>query len=541
MFHYNIISSKNKFMKIYFSLAITILTFLSLKAQNISVGSIDMIEQRSRNEQLLGNANPLVSYTLRPLASELIDTTQTKSSEKVNIKILPITLTQQYNTFAPYGWNDGSMIPAKGYQSLLSAGLFAEYGILSVQLKPENVYAANPDFDIFPLTETNAARFANILYLNTTDIPTPYGDKPYNKLNWGQSNIKININKFSIGLSTENLWWGPGTRNSLVMSNNAPGFLHFTLNTRKPVETCIGNFEGQIISGKLEGSGLTSPKSQFIIDGVDYEVTKSTDWRYINGLSINYHPKWVPGLFVGLNRTIQVYRDNMGSSFTDYMPIFDPFQKKNLSTEDAKSRDQLASLFFRWVMKESKFEFYGESGWNDHSSTIWDLFESSEHSRAYLFGFNKLFILNKTKNKYLKVSFETTHMEQSADRLVRPAGAWYQHYQILHGYTNKGQVLGAGIGPGSNLQSLDFSVWQNNQVWGIQVERYAHNMDFYYDAYPDYNHKWVDLAINTYAFKKYGNLGIQAKLNFAQMRNFQYQFEDNKFNMQFQLSLQYQL
>lgn len=528
-------------MKIYFSLAITILTFLSLKAQNISVGSIDMIEQRSRNEQLLGNANPLVSYTLRPLASELIDTTQTKSSEKVNIKILPITLTQQYNTFAPYGWNDGSMIPAKGYQSLLTAGLFAEYGILSVQLKPENVYAANPNFDIFPLTETSSVRQINAYYLNTTDLPTPYGDKPYNKLNWGQSNIKLNINKFSVGLSTENLWWGPGNRNSLIMSNNAPGFLHFTLNTKQPIETYIGSFEGQIISGKLEGSGVTSPKSQFIIDGVDYEVTKSTDWRYINGLSINYHPKWVPGLFVGLNRTIQVYRDNMGSSFTDYMPIFDPFQKKNLSTEDAKSRDQLASLFFRWVMKESKFEFYGESGWNDHSSTIWDLFESPEHSRAYLFGFNKLFMLNKTKNKYLKVSFETAHMEQSADRLVRPAGAWYQHDLVLHGYTNKGQVLGAGIGPGSNLQSLDFSVWENNQVWGIQVERYAHNMDFYYDAYTDYNHKWVDLAINTYAYKKYGNLGIQAKLNFAQMRNFQYQFEDNKFNMQFQLSLQYQL
>lgn len=500
-----------------------------------------MIEQRSRNEQILGNANPLVSYTLRPLSTDLIDTTQTKPTGSLNIKILPITLTQQYNTFVAYGWNDGSMIPAKGYQSLLSAGLFAEYGILSVQLKPENVYAANPDFDIFPLTETNAARFANILYLNTTDIPTPYGDKPYNKLNWGQSNIKININKFSIGLSTENLWWGPGTRNSLVMSNNAPGFLHFTLNTRKPVETCIGSFEGQIISGKLEGSGLTSPKSQFIIDGVDYEVTKSNDWRYINGLSINYNPKWVPGLFVGLNRTIQVYRDDMGSSFSDYMPIFAPFQKKNVNGEDTKNRDQLASLFFRWAMKESKFEFYGESGWNDHSSTIWDLFESPEHSRAYLFGFNKLFMLNKTKNRYLKINFETTHLEQSADRIVRPAGAWYLHYQVLHGYTNKGQVLGAGIGPGSNLQTLDFSVWEKDQVWGIQVERYAHNIDFYYDAYTDSYHKWVDLAINTYAYKKYGDLGIRAKLNFAQLRNFQYQFEDNKFNMQFQLSLQYQL
>jgi len=528
-------------MKLHFAIVFTILTFFSLKAQNITVGSVDMIEQRSRNEQLLGNANPLVSYTLRPLAVDLVDSTQTRSSGKVNIKVLPITLTQQYNAFVPYGWNDGLMIPAKGYQSFLTAGLFVEYGILSVQVKPESVYAVNPDYDIFPLTESNEARFANISYLNTTDLPAPFGDKAYHKLSWGQSNIKLNIKQFSVGLSTENLWWGPGTRNSLVMSNNAPGFLHFTLNTRKPVETFIGSFEGQIISGKLEGSGLHSPKSQFIIDGVDYEIPKTDDWRYINGLSINYHPKWVPGLFVGLNRTIQVYREDMGHGFSDYMPIFAPFQKKNLPEEDAKNRDQLASLFFRWVMKESKFEFYGESGWNDHSATIWDFFDSPEHSRAYLFGFNKLFMLDKAKNKYLKVNFETTRLEQSADRLVRPAGAWYQHYQVLHGYTNQGQVLGAGIGPGSNLQSLDFSVWEKDLIWGVQVERYAHNMDFYYDAYKDYNHKWVDLGVNTYAYKKWGNLGVQAKLNFAQLRNFQYQFEDNKFNMQFQVSLHYQL
>ena len=536
---------KIKFMKIRFLLAITVLVGLSSKAQNIPVGSVDLIEQRVRNEQLLGNGNPKISYTLRPLALDLIDSTQTESntinSKKVNVKVLPITLTQQYNTFGPYGWNDGAMIPAKGYQTLLSAGLFAKYGILSVQLKPEYVFATNPNFEILPLTEGNGTRKINIFYLNHTDLPAPFGNKSYSKLYWGQSNISIAIHKFSIGLSTENMWWGPGIRNSLLMSNTAPGFLHFTFNTRQPIETFIGSFEGQIICGKLEGSGLSSPKSQFIIDGIDYELPKSGDWRYINGLSINYNPKWVPGLFIGLNRTIQVYREDMGSSFSDYMPIFDPFQKKNLNSEDTKNRDQLASLFFRWAMKESKFEFYGESGWNDHSSTIWQLFDSPEHSRAYLFGFNKIFMLNKNKNKYLKVNFETTHLEQSADRIVRPAGAWYLHGTILHGYTNQGEVIGAGIGPGSNLQTLDFSVWEKDKVWGIQVERYAHNMDFYYDAIPEYDRKWVDLAINTYAYKKYGNLGIQAKLNMAQMRNFQYQFEVNKLNMQFQLSLQYQL
>ena len=329
-------------MKISFILLFTFFIGLSLKAQNIPVGSIDMIEQRSRNEQLLGNGNPLISHTLRPLALDLIDTTKTNkiNSKKLTLKALPITLIQQYNTFAPYGWNDGAMIPAKGYQTLLSAGLFAQYGILSVQLKPEYVFAGNPDFETFPLNETSSVREINAYYLNHSDLPSSFGDQSYSKINWGQSKISVDYKGISAGISTENLWWGPGQRNSLIMSNNATGFLHFTLNTRKPIQTFIGSFEGQIVAGKLESSGISSPKSQFIIDGNDHEITKNNDWRYINGLSINYQPKWVPGLFIGLNRVIQVYRNDMGNNFSDYLPIIIPFQKKNLNNEDPKNRDQ---------------------------------------------------------------------------------------------------------------------------------------------------------------------------------------------------------
>ena len=88
---------------------------------------------------------------------------------------------------------------------------------------------------------------------------------------------------------------------------------------------------------------------------------------------------------------------------------------------------------------------------------------------------------------------------------------------------------------------MDFSVWEKDKVWGIQVERYAHNMDFFYDAYSDYKLKWMDFRLNTYIYKRYGNLGIQAKINTAVLGNYQYQFKNNKLNMQFNISLQYQL
>jgi hypothetical protein len=541
-------------MKLYFSLLLLLIGFKNINAQNISVGSIDndMIEERARNQQLLGLGNSSISYALRPLTLESIDTSEVKynmyDKEKLKISLLPITLKQQYNTFGPYSWNDGIMIPAKGYQTFMSAGFFTKYKAISVQLRPEYVFAANPNFEIFQTTEdeviTSAVRIAHLKYLNTTDIPIPFGDKSYSRLGWGQSSVRFNFNNFSTGISTENLWWGPGQRNSLIMSNNAPGFLHATFNTKKPVKTFLGSFEFQLISGKLENSGIRSPKSQFIVDGVDYEITKRDEWRYINAMSITYQPKWVTGFFLGLNRSVQVYNGDLGNGFLDYFPVFLPTQKKNAGGndgEDKKNRDQIASVFFRWVMKESKFEFYGEYGKNDYPVNFHDMFESPEHSRAYLIGFSKIFTINRDQNMYLKCNFENTTMEQTADRIIRPAGAWYEHGVIFHGYTNRGEVLGAGIGPGSNLQTLGFSLWQKNNSYGIQIERYAHNMDFYYDAFTPYlfTYKWVDLAFNTYVYRRYGNLGIQAKINASKLYNYQYVHANDKFNVQCQINLQY--
>ncbi|WP_404877454.1 capsule assembly Wzi family protein, partial [Klebsiella pneumoniae] len=60
-----------------------------------------------------------------------------------------------------------------------------------------------------------------------------------------------NYKVLSVGISSENLWWGPGIYNSLLMSNNAPGFWHLTFNSRKPLKTPIGDFEWQLIGGKL--------------------------------------------------------------------------------------------------------------------------------------------------------------------------------------------------------------------------------------------------------------------------------------------------
>lgn len=487
-------------------------------AQTVPVGIADYSEERLRNQQLISGAS--YSFTIRPV------------SDSSYRRILPATILTSYNSVAPMGWNDGAMIPAKGLQTFLTAGFFLKYKALSIQLKPELVTAENPEFETFSLQ--GAYRAPMLVLWNSTDIPERFGTSSYTRFRLGQSAIRLSSRSVSVGVSTENLWWGPGFRNSLLMSNNAPGFLHGTFNSVKPVKTFLGSFEFQLIGGRLEGSGIQPLASDYLVNGINYLEPKSSDARYISALTINYQPRWIPGLFLGFSRAFHLYTSDMGSGLTDVFPFILPFEKKRVPFEDEKRRDQLASASVRWVFPASQVELYGEVGWNDYPNSLIDWYLSLEHSRAYLFGMRKVF--KQSAGKYVRLAIENTSMEMTADRLVRNNGPWYRHDFVRHGYTNEGQVLGAGIGPGSNLQTFDVAFVRPATVAGFTIERYAHNMDYFYDAFKTYDSKWVDVNFGGYYQRRIKQVALSAKLNFALIRNYQWVLDNVKLNTQLQLS-----
>jgi hypothetical protein len=336
----------------------------------------------------------------------------------------------------------------------VSAGAYAKYGPISIQLRPEFVYAQNLDFEPIPGALSDP-------YAGLSDIPIRFGQTSYKKSTLGQSSIRLSLGSVSLGVSNENLWWGPGVQNSLLMSNTAPGFAHLTLNTSAPIRTPIGSFEGQIVSGRLEGSGYSEPNDR---------------WRYLSGIVLSYQPRWVPSLFLGVTRTFQVYGNELNRN-SDYIPIIQSFNSKN-NSRNAIARDQLTSAFARWFWRPSKAEIYFEYGRGDHSATSRDFILEPEHSRAYLLGFRKISNLRFSKGHFL-IGAEYTHLQQSVNYQIRSAGSWYKHSQIIHGYTHRGQVLGAGIGPGSNLQSIELEWFSGQQSIGLQLDRYVYNDDYF--------------------------------------------------------------
>jgi hypothetical protein len=276
-------------------------------AQSLPAGSL-VLDDYYRMMQLLGKVDSNVSFTVRPIisastlkVSDVFDPDSVLKRDhwidagsvyfdkgRGKVQILPLSWQQQFNSNHPYGWNDGAMIPAKGYQTMVSGGLYFKYGPLSIQLRPEYVYATNPSFNGFVSGHSGQDLISYYDYHNHIDNPERYGNGAYNKAFWGQSSIRLTFGPVSIGLSNENVWWGPGIRNSLILSDNAPGFKHITLNTVRPIKTYIGSFEGQILAGRLDGSGIPPLLVTSLPDGTNLYVPKRDDWRYFTGFNINH-------------------------------------------------------------------------------------------------------------------------------------------------------------------------------------------------------------------------------------------------------------
>ena len=162
----------------------------------------------------------------------------------------------------------------------------------------------------------------------------------------------------------------------------------------------------------------------------------------------------------------------------------------------------------------------------DHAFDMRDFIMQPEYTHAYVFGFRKMIPLKGHRNQFLQFNLELTQIEQTTTDRGRPSKYLYVHYAgIPQGYTNRGQMLGAGIGPGSNLQSLSISWVSGLKTIGIEVERYVQNNDFFNATIKDPRANWVDLGTSAFGDWNYKNLLFSAKIEFIHSLNYQYNYQ----------------
>lgn len=510
-------------------------------SQTIPVGS-GVVEEYLRREQLLGNFDSTLSYTFRPLNIDELKRSKNDSlffhnyfkeiwhKEKLNsrVKVLPLEFRTSFDSHHPYDRNDGLMIRSKGMQSYISPGIYGRIGPLSVQFKPEFVFAQNLEYAGFPEGFDDTKWRQRYIWYNRIDMPERYGDGSYTKAWWGQSSVRLNKWGMSLGISTENLWWGPARRNSIMMSNNAQGFAHITFNTAKPIETPIGNFEWQVVTGRLESSGYYPPDTARLDRGRALYVPKRDDWRYYQSFAFTYSPKWIPGLSLGGIRWIQAYSEYITAN-KDYFPAFSNLFRDNddnTGGRDEQERDQAAGLFVRWFWRDAKAEIYGEFHRNDASAHFRDLITDTDHTRATTIGIAKLFDTKLNIGGNIEWTWEWTQMEQTGGRIIRNGLSWYIHHRVRHGYTHNGEVLGAANGSGGNSHYTSVAWTKGMKKLGFAFERLVHNNDYYRFAFEDsedFRRYWVDYNYHLFADWQFKNLLASANVFYTRSLNYQWE------------------
>jgi hypothetical protein len=366
------------------------------------------------------------------------------------------TLSPQFlwvnNSSLPFSQNYGSLWAGKGLSTRTLVGFKVESSRARVIIAPELVLSANSDWPLFrspfnfvtPPVPPGRSQFDFPYYVGrfTIDQPMRFGNQSIKRLDLGQTTAVLAVKSMEVGLSNENEWWGPGIRNAIVLSNNAPGFPHLFIRTAHPIETRLGDVEMRWLVGGLTESAF-------------FDTISTNNTRSLAAISATLQTRWDPNLSVGFARSVYSTATGWGQVPWRW---FDVFARTHRDAPNAKpdGKDQLFTLFARWVFPDDGVEIYTEWGRRELRANLRDFLIAPNHTQGYTLGLQ--WRGAEWRGGSLRLQTEVTQLEQSATFRDVPIGSWYTSTNVIQGYTNRGEMLGASIGPGASSQwlALDF-------------------------------------------------------------------------------------
>ena len=490
----------------------------------MAVGYTDF-DDNIRDLQLLGKLQPEQSLTQRPfiltpklgydsllamIEPELENHGHLVEKKHTDIQLLPINFLQKYNSHHPYGWNDGPLSFSKGYQFVASGGVYMRWRNIHLTLRPEYFKTASDPYATSALWGQRTSAL--------------------NKLTLGQSSLRVDFGPLSVGVSTQNLWLGPGQYSSLLMSNNAPGFNHFSIGTNRPLKTPLGSFQLNVIGGTLTAIAKQGFENANL---KPYSLTNSiTSFlpNYISILSISYSPIFFKNFYLTANRAFTLpTQEKPSSNLKEYYLIALKPLFRNDYQDNALPIDQVLSGSAKYVFPKEHAEVYFEYGWNDGSSNSRDLILDMSHSAASIYGLKKIQYLSE--KTYLNFEAEATNMSQKPSYLQRSAGNWYVHQN--GGYINENQILGAGSGWGNDVQTFVLSINRGWNKYGIKFQHMAHNPEgvtnvLAYDGGAPY---WDDYSYGIQLKQKYNHFLFNLNMEWVNSKNYLWQNNNNASNI----------
>lgn len=362
--------------------------------------------------------------------------------QSITLRIYGPEWYNSLNTASPYGQNDGALWQGKGYNTSLTAGARLEGYGLELTFKPQVSFSQNREFDILPGVYGSEYSY---FWKGNIDLVQRYGDSSFWTFDWGDTEVRYTWRTLTVGFGTQSPWLGPAWLNPMLGSNNAPAYPKLDIGLRKThvylpwLGWYIGDIEGRAWLGRLTESDY-------------FDSNPDNDHRQLTGFSAAYSPSFLPGLTIGANKVC--INDWQNKSIKYLNPLY---STNGSQTDEGVDEDQKMSLFADWIFPQVGFEVYGELGIDDYAS---QKTANPFHTAIYTVGAKKALSISKKHGIYGELLFEWNNFEMSQDfQLQWHYMGYYAHGSIAQGYTQNGQILGAGGGYFGNSQFLGFKVY----------------------------------------------------------------------------------
>ncbi len=414
----------------------------------------------------------------------------TKSPYRV--EPLPLILSQFNHSHVPYPVYNGSLANSKGYSLYFNTGFILRNGSLIARFSPEYTTYVDPAYEGFPDRNSDVLWSNRYAWWNQVEVPENTFDSLAG-FGWGQSFVGLEIGKITTKLSNENYWWGPGKFNAPVLSPNAGGFPHVAIQSNEPLSIGLGELSFTSITGLLQNSGLTPPDTTYTSRAVKLYVPKPATNRMLSGLTLDFRPKFLPRLQVGLNNVTQQYTENIHSSdyFSGILSLF----LRGEGSKDQAYKQQIRSYFLTYRFEFDDLVLYFERVKQNPELIFSENFRSTGKEAGFLFGLDKGWV--SSKNIAWRIQTEFLKLSQNPIYAIRNGRSIYLDPIIRQGYTHKGELLGANTGIAGNQQTFALKRIGDNKMFGFEIQRLVYDLDFYYFAFDenrDFRRYWVDIA-----------------------------------------------
>lgn len=376
-------------------------------------------------------------------------------------RLIPAALRVTSRSGVPDHRGGGNAPATIGATIQLRAGAELRLGRVQVRIAPEVVFAGNGDFLTFPGRDSTRSSYASPFYVGdfSADLPLRPGDQPIAYIAGGESGLWYQTDAFALAVTTAIPDWGPGVGEGLVLGRSTGGLPR-----------------AELAAWRAVGSGLVRARwfGGAAVESRFFDDDAENDLRSVAGLRVTYErADWS----ISVSRTVMDGRQGgpMRAALQPLLPTRSDSIIELLALDLLLARPEAGSyVWFEGVRQQPLRE-------------LRDLLLMPTEGLALRVGASQR--IAQSAGAAWILGFEAVRLDQPPQRAGRAPQDLYTSPTVVHGWTHRGQPLGAGLGPGSQRQML--SLDREGRRWDLGgfVERVRWNDDALYREFLAYQNR----------------------------------------------------